>query len=160
MQEMLSLITRWRMSSSGTIQRVALEKTNVSEVCIASIIRVTRIGELETSPVTSNLSTLQRDTTTHYKTFFKNSANCLLHWCLRSLHCICVNNLCRVTCKNILTLTSTLTELFTLFAVVSTVWHWPEHKIFQVLIFSSFFNNESCPLNLLSNASHIVFVVQ
>jgi hypothetical protein len=34
------------MASSGVLRRVALVKTDVSEELIASIIRVTRIGEL------------------------------------------------------------------------------------------------------------------
>jgi hypothetical protein len=47
-----------RMPSSGTLRRVALVITDVSEERSASIIRVTRIGELGTLPVTSNRSTL------------------------------------------------------------------------------------------------------
>jgi hypothetical protein len=38
----------WRMTSSGMLHRVALVRTDVSEEPIASIIRVTRIGELGT----------------------------------------------------------------------------------------------------------------
>jgi hypothetical protein len=50
------------MLSSGTLSRVGLV-TAVSEDRIASIIRVTRIGELETTLVeTSNRSTLRRNT--------------------------------------------------------------------------------------------------
>jgi hypothetical protein len=42
------------MVSSGTLRRVALESTDVSEELIASFIRVTRIGELRiTLAVTS-----------------------------------------------------------------------------------------------------------
>jgi hypothetical protein len=37
------------MMSSGILRRVALVRTDVSEECIASIIRVTRIGELGTT---------------------------------------------------------------------------------------------------------------
>jgi hypothetical protein len=45
----------WRMPSSGILRRVALVRTDVSEERIASIIRVTRIGELRTkSAVNSN----------------------------------------------------------------------------------------------------------
>jgi hypothetical protein len=41
---------------------VSLVKTDISEECIASIIRVTRISEIDmTIPVTSNGSTLQRN---------------------------------------------------------------------------------------------------
>jgi hypothetical protein len=41
------------MPSSGILHRVALVRTDVSEEHIASIIRVTRIGELGTLAVTS-----------------------------------------------------------------------------------------------------------
>jgi hypothetical protein len=44
------------------LRRVALVRTNVSEERIASIIGVTRIGELGTLAVTSNRSTLRRNT--------------------------------------------------------------------------------------------------
>jgi hypothetical protein len=51
------------MPSSGMIHHVAFVRTNVSEGCIASIIRMTRIGELGTTlEVTSNRSPLQRNT--------------------------------------------------------------------------------------------------
>jgi hypothetical protein len=44
-----------RMASSGMLRRVALVRTDVSEEHSASIIRVTRIGELGTTlAVTSN----------------------------------------------------------------------------------------------------------
>jgi hypothetical protein len=47
------------MPSSGTLRRVALVRTDVSEELSASIIRVTRIGELGTTiAVTSNRRTL------------------------------------------------------------------------------------------------------
>jgi hypothetical protein len=47
------------MTSSGMLRRVALARTDVSEGRIASIIRVTRIGELGTTlAVTSNRGTL------------------------------------------------------------------------------------------------------
>jgi hypothetical protein len=42
------------MASSGMLRRVAFVKTDVSEAGSASIIRVTRIGELGTLAVTSN----------------------------------------------------------------------------------------------------------
>jgi hypothetical protein len=43
------------MPSSGMLRRVALIRTYVSEECIASFVRVTRIGELGTTQaVTSN----------------------------------------------------------------------------------------------------------
>jgi hypothetical protein len=38
-----------RMAPSGMLRRVALLRTNVSEELSASFIRVTRIGELETT---------------------------------------------------------------------------------------------------------------
>jgi hypothetical protein len=45
----------WRMLSSGMLRRVALVRTDVSEELSASFIRVTRVGELETTlAVTSN----------------------------------------------------------------------------------------------------------
>jgi hypothetical protein len=44
------------------LRRVALIKTDVSEELSASIIRVTRIGELGTLAVTSNRRTLRRNT--------------------------------------------------------------------------------------------------
>jgi hypothetical protein len=47
----------WRMPSSGILHGVALVRTDVLEESIASIIRVTRIGEGGTSAVTSNQST-------------------------------------------------------------------------------------------------------
>jgi hypothetical protein len=51
------------MASSGMLRRVALVRTNVSEERSASIIRVTRIGELGTAlAVTSNRRTLRRNT--------------------------------------------------------------------------------------------------
>jgi hypothetical protein len=43
-----------RMASSGMLRRVALVRTDVSKELGASIIRVTRIGELGTLAVTSN----------------------------------------------------------------------------------------------------------
>jgi demethoxyubiquinone hydroxylase (CLK1/Coq7/Cat5 family) len=51
------------MASSEMLRRVALVRTDVSEELNASIIRVTRIGELgATLAVTSNRRTLQRHT--------------------------------------------------------------------------------------------------
>jgi DNA-binding TFAR19-related protein (PDSD5 family) len=51
------------MPSPGTLRRVALVRTDVSEELSGSIIRVARIGELETTlAVTSNGRTLHRNT--------------------------------------------------------------------------------------------------
>jgi hypothetical protein len=50
------------MPSSGMLRRMARVRTDVSKEHNPSIIRVTRIGELETTlPVTSNRNTLQRN---------------------------------------------------------------------------------------------------
>jgi hypothetical protein len=52
-----------RMASSGMLRRVALVRTDISEELNASIIRVTRIGELGTTlAVTSNRRKLRRNT--------------------------------------------------------------------------------------------------
>jgi hypothetical protein len=51
------------MASFGMLRHVALVRTNVSEECIAVIIRVTRIGELGTTiAVNSNRRTLRKNT--------------------------------------------------------------------------------------------------
>jgi hypothetical protein len=50
----------WRMMSSGTLHRVTLVRTDVSEELSPSFIRVTRVGELGTNlAVTSNRRTLR-----------------------------------------------------------------------------------------------------
>jgi hypothetical protein len=50
------------MTSSATLRRVALVKTDVSEEHITSIIRVKRINELGTAlAVSSNRSTLRKN---------------------------------------------------------------------------------------------------
>jgi hypothetical protein len=50
------------MASSGTLRRVALVRIDVSVELSTSFIRVTRIGELETTlAVTSNRRTLRRN---------------------------------------------------------------------------------------------------
>jgi hypothetical protein len=51
-----------KMLSSGMLCHVTLVRTGVSEECITSIIKVTRISELGMSLVTSNRSMLQRNT--------------------------------------------------------------------------------------------------
>jgi hypothetical protein len=48
------------MPSSGMLRRVALVRTDISEERIASIFRMTRIGELGILAGTSNRSTLRR----------------------------------------------------------------------------------------------------
>jgi hypothetical protein len=54
------------MPSSGTLRSVALVRTDVSEERSASIIMVTRIGELGTTlAVTSNRRTLEGNTNTN-----------------------------------------------------------------------------------------------
>jgi hypothetical protein len=50
------------MLSSGMSRRVALVRTDFSEERIASITKVERISTIETSAVTGNRSTLQRNT--------------------------------------------------------------------------------------------------
>jgi hypothetical protein len=51
------------MPSSGMLSRVALVRIDMSKELVASIIRVTRIGQLDkTSAVTRNRSTLRRNT--------------------------------------------------------------------------------------------------
>jgi hypothetical protein len=54
------------MMSFGMLRRVVLVKTDVSEEFSASIIRVTRIGEIETLAVTSNRHKLRRNTKACY----------------------------------------------------------------------------------------------
>jgi hypothetical protein len=49
------------MASSGMLRRVDLVRIEVSKEIRASIIRVTKIGELGTLAVTSNRSTLRRN---------------------------------------------------------------------------------------------------
>jgi hypothetical protein len=61
------------MASSGMLRRVALVRTDVTEEFNASIIRVTRIGELVTTlAVTSNRRKLRRNT----KYFFAACVGC------------------------------------------------------------------------------------
>jgi hypothetical protein len=54
------------MASSGMLRRVALLRTDISEELSASIIRVTRIGELGMLAVTSNRRTLWRNSISIY----------------------------------------------------------------------------------------------
>jgi hypothetical protein len=53
------------MASSGMLRRVALVRTDVAEEISTSFIRMTRIVELGTFAVTSNRSTLRRNTSDH-----------------------------------------------------------------------------------------------
>jgi hypothetical protein len=48
------------MASSGMLRRVAIVRTDVTEKLSASIIKMTRIGEIGTLAVTCNLRTLRR----------------------------------------------------------------------------------------------------
>jgi hypothetical protein len=50
------------MASSGMLRRVALVRTDVSEQISTSFIRETRIFEVGTVSVTTNRSTLRRNT--------------------------------------------------------------------------------------------------
>jgi hypothetical protein len=60
--ELLRAVTT-KSASSEMLRRVALVRTDVSQECIASIIRVTSIVELGTTlAVTSNQSTPRRNT--------------------------------------------------------------------------------------------------
>jgi hypothetical protein len=60
------------MASSGMLRRVVLVRTDVSEELSASIIRVTRIGELGTTfGATSNQRTLRRNIK-HFKVFLRS----------------------------------------------------------------------------------------
>jgi hypothetical protein len=60
----------WRMASYGILRHVALVRTDISEELSSSFIRVTRIGELETTlAVTSNRRT-SHDVTSQKTTFF------------------------------------------------------------------------------------------
>jgi hypothetical protein len=60
------------------LRHTALVRTDVSEERSASIIRVTRIVELETLDVTSNRRMLQRNTTKYYTVFLCS----IHHWLL------------------------------------------------------------------------------
>jgi hypothetical protein len=68
-----SALERWGMASSGMLRRVALVRTDVSVELSASLIRVTRIGELETTlAVTINWRTLRRNTKSCYLVFLRS----------------------------------------------------------------------------------------
>jgi hypothetical protein len=57
------IIILLRIMSSGKLRRMALVRTDLSEELTPSFIRVTRIGEVETTlAVTSNILTLRRNT--------------------------------------------------------------------------------------------------
>jgi hypothetical protein len=53
------------MPSSGTIRHLALIKTDVSDESIASIIRVTRIGELGTLLIRTTRRNIPEDSILH-----------------------------------------------------------------------------------------------
>jgi hypothetical protein len=77
----------WRMASSEKLCRVALVRTDVLEELSASIIKVTRIGELGTLAITSNRLTLQ---------CVCASVCVCLHTCVAVWVCVCVRVLCSV----------------------------------------------------------------
>jgi hypothetical protein len=56
------VLHRRHIASFGKLRRVALVRTDDGEECIASIIRMTKIGELGTLAVTRNRSTMRRNT--------------------------------------------------------------------------------------------------
>jgi hypothetical protein len=59
---MVNGLGRRRMKSSRILSRLAIVRTNLSEECTASIVRMKRISPLEiTLAVTSNRSTLQKN---------------------------------------------------------------------------------------------------
>jgi hypothetical protein len=101
----LLLITNWtelvagRMPSSVMLHHVALVRTYVSKDCIASIITVTRNGELGTTlAVTSNRSMLQRNTIT------ANIVTCmaiLVTLMMGAIHSSRMSGLTRATWHNI-----------------------------------------------------------
>jgi demethoxyubiquinone hydroxylase (CLK1/Coq7/Cat5 family) len=72
------------MQSSGMLRRAALVRTDTSEERIASIIRVTVIGELGTTiTVTSNRSILRRNTVTLMMVAIHSSETSLLRGATR-----------------------------------------------------------------------------
>jgi hypothetical protein len=69
------------MASFGMLRHVALVSTNTSEELRASIIRVTNIGELETTlAVTSNRRTLQKKYEVRKEALVWNSELILVLW--------------------------------------------------------------------------------
>jgi hypothetical protein len=66
-KEMLN-ICKGRMPSAGMLRRLALVKTDGSEERSVSIIKVTRIRELGTLPVTSNRRTLMMEALGSFET--------------------------------------------------------------------------------------------
>jgi hypothetical protein len=59
---LMNTLCKWIIQSSVMWRRVTFVRSKVSEDRVAYIFRVTRIGELGTSAVTSNWSTLRRNT--------------------------------------------------------------------------------------------------
>jgi hypothetical protein len=62
----------FRMPSSGVLCHVDLVRADISEECITSIIRVTRMCELGTLAVTSNRSMLRGNETSVLTTAISN----------------------------------------------------------------------------------------
>jgi hypothetical protein len=78
----------YRMPSSVMWHHVALIRTDITEKCTASIVRVKRITELETLAVTSNWSTLRRRTSDGGDRLLQNIGSYRSHTALhpRRLH--------------------------------------------------------------------------
>jgi hypothetical protein len=75
------------MASSGMLRRVDLVRTDVSEDLSASIIRMTRISELDTTlAVTSNRRKLRRNTKSLTLYYFLSCVGCYLRLTLFLVH--------------------------------------------------------------------------
>jgi hypothetical protein len=71
----------WRIVSYGMLRRVALVRSDVSEELSASIIMVTKTGELGTTlAVASNQRTLRRNTKWERKLVWNSDLGCREEW--------------------------------------------------------------------------------